>query len=48
MGYAIDAKTSSNLYVYGTIHSNNGTYNGNPLWPSTPASRHRFSEMAIL
>ena len=30
---AIDAKTSSNLYVYGTIHSNNGTYNGNPLWP---------------
>jgi hypothetical protein len=29
----IDAKTSSNLYVYGTIHSSNGTYNGDSLWP---------------
>ncbi len=30
---AIDAKTGSNLYVYGTIHSNNGTDNGRSLWP---------------
>ena len=30
---AIDAKTSSSLYVYGTIHSNNGTDNGQSLWP---------------
>ncbi len=30
---AIDAKSSSNLYVYGTIHSNNGTANGQPEWP---------------
>ena len=30
---AVDAKTGSNLYVYGTIHTNNGTYNKEPLWP---------------
>ena len=30
---AVDAKTDSNLYIYGTIDSNNGTYNGEPLWP---------------
>ena len=30
---AIDAKTSSSLFVYGTIHSNNGTDNGQSLWP---------------
>ena len=30
---AIDAKSDSNLYVYGTIHSNDGTNNGQPLWP---------------
>jgi hypothetical protein len=30
---AIDAKTSSNLSVYGTIKTNNGTYHGEPLWP---------------
>ena len=30
---AIDAKTDSNLYVYGTIQSNNGTDHGQPLWP---------------
>ena len=30
---AIDAKTNSNLYVYGTIHSVAGTDNGEPLWP---------------
>jgi len=30
---AIDAKTGSNLYVYGTIHSSNGTFNGQTLWP---------------
>jgi hypothetical protein len=29
----IDAKTNSNLYVYGTIHSSNSTYNGDSLWP---------------
>ena len=30
---AVDAKTNSDLYIYGTINSNNGTYNGEPLWP---------------
>ncbi|MGD0379799.1 MAG: Tad domain-containing protein [Acidimicrobiales bacterium] len=30
---AIDAKTDSNLYVYGTIDTYNGTYNNEPLWP---------------
>jgi hypothetical protein len=30
---AIDAKTNSNLYVYGTIHSNDSVVNGQPLWP---------------
>ncbi len=30
---AIDAKTGSNLYVYGTIHSSNATDNGQSLWP---------------
>jgi len=30
---AIDAKTGSNIYVYGTIHSSNATYNGQSLWP---------------
>ncbi len=30
---AIDAKSNSNLYVYGTIHSNNSTDNGQSLWP---------------
>jgi len=30
---AIDAKTDSNLYVYGTINTNDGLYNGYPLWP---------------
>jgi hypothetical protein len=30
---AIDAKSNSNLYVYGTIHSNDGADNGEPLWP---------------
>jgi len=30
---AIDAKTSSNLFVYGTIHTIDGTYNNKPLWP---------------
>jgi hypothetical protein len=30
---AIDAKTDSNLYVYGTIHTIAGTYNNEPLWP---------------
>jgi Flp pilus assembly protein TadG len=30
---AIDAKTSSNLYVYGPIDTVTGTDNGYPLWP---------------
>jgi len=30
---AVDAKTGSNLYVYGTIQTNNGKYNGESLWP---------------
>ncbi len=30
---AIDAKTNSNLYVYGTIHSSDAEPAGNPLWP---------------
>ena len=30
---AMDAKTGSNLFVFGTIHTNNATYNGVPLWP---------------
>ena len=30
---AIDAKLNSNLYVYGTIHSQSGDDNGEPLWP---------------
>ena len=30
---AIDAKTNSNLYVYGTIHVPAANYNGEPLWP---------------
>jgi hypothetical protein len=30
---AIDAKTNSNLYVYGTIHSNDSVVNSQPLWP---------------
>jgi type II secretory pathway pseudopilin PulG len=30
---AVDAKADSNLYVYGTIATNNGTYGGEPLWP---------------
>jgi hypothetical protein len=30
---AIDAKTNSNLYVYGPVDTVNGTYNGQPLWP---------------
>jgi hypothetical protein len=30
---AVDAKSDSNLYVYGTIETNNGLYNGEPLWP---------------
>lgn len=30
---AIDAKTSSNLFVFGTIHSSNGTSGGRNLWP---------------
>jgi len=30
---AIDAKTNSNIYVYGTIQSNNGTFDGDSLWP---------------
>lgn len=30
---AIDAKSASNLYVYGTIHSNDSVVNGQPLWP---------------
>ncbi|HXQ63081.1 MAG TPA: pilus assembly protein TadG-related protein [Acidimicrobiales bacterium] len=29
----IDAKSNSNLYVYGTILSSGGTYNGDGLWP---------------
>ncbi len=30
---AIDAKTSSNLYVYGPVETVAGTYNGEALWP---------------
>jgi hypothetical protein len=30
---ALDAKTDSSIYVYGTIHSNDGTVDGDPLWP---------------
>ena len=30
---AVDAKVDSNLYVYGTIDTDNGTYDGEPLWP---------------
>ncbi len=30
---AIDAKTNSNLYVYGPVVTVAGTYNGEPLWP---------------
>ena len=30
---AIDAKSNSNLYVYGTIHSNNSTIGGQSQWP---------------
>ncbi|HVA02780.1 MAG TPA: pilus assembly protein TadG-related protein [Acidimicrobiales bacterium] len=30
---AIDAKTSSNLYVYGPVDTVAGMYNGEPLWP---------------
>jgi hypothetical protein len=30
---AIDAKTNSDLYVYGTIDTTDGTYNGEQLWP---------------
>ena len=30
---AIDAKTGSNLFVFGTIHTTNATYNGLGLWP---------------
>lgn len=30
---AIDAKANSNLYVYGTIDTNEGPYNGETLWP---------------
>lgn len=30
---AIDAKNNSNLYVYGTVETNDGTYNSEPLWP---------------
>lgn len=30
---AIDAKTDSNLYVYGPIDTVKGTYNGESLWP---------------
>ena len=30
---AIDAKSDSNLYVYGTIHSNNEEPGGSVLWP---------------
>ncbi|HUI04449.1 MAG TPA: pilus assembly protein TadG-related protein [Acidimicrobiales bacterium] len=30
---AIDAKSDSDLYVYGTIHTISGTYNNEPLWP---------------
>jgi len=30
---AIDAKTDSNLYVYGTITTSGGTYNNEPLMP---------------
>jgi len=30
---AIDAKTGSNLYVYGTIHTVQATFKGFPLWP---------------
>jgi len=29
---AIDAKSGSNLYVYGTINTVSGTYTGEPLW----------------
>ncbi|HXX91823.1 MAG TPA: Tad domain-containing protein [Acidimicrobiales bacterium] len=30
---AVDAKTDSNLYVYGTIDTVDTTYEGEPLWP---------------
>jgi len=30
---AVDAKANSNLYVFGTIDSNGGTFNGQHLWP---------------
>jgi hypothetical protein len=30
---AIDAKVGSQLTIYGTVHSSNGTYNGQGLWP---------------
>ncbi len=30
---AVDAKSGANLWVYGTVHTNPGTYRGEPLWP---------------
>ena len=30
---AVDAKGNSNIHVYGTIHSAQGTHDGLPLWP---------------
>jgi hypothetical protein len=30
---AVDAKVGSNLWVYGTVHTNPNTYNGNKMWP---------------
>ena len=30
---AIDARVDSGIYVYGTIHSNDGVFDGQPLWP---------------
>jgi hypothetical protein len=30
---AVDAKSGSNLWVYGTVHTNPSTYQGESLWP---------------
>ena len=44
---AIDAKTGSNLYVYGTIHSNDSTSTASRCGRSTPASNPASLATAI-